>query len=114
MSKKGRKSSTEKAADPPAADMAGPDVTEDKRPAEESSDSPRSSTKHLTEKGKLKENYYLKELTTLQEELNKLQYWVKENGLKVVILFEGRDAAGKGGVIKRILERTNPRIIQSR
>jgi polyphosphate kinase 2 len=63
--------------------------------------------------GKLKETFYLEELARLQEELVKLQYWVKEEGLKVAILFEGRDAAGKGGVIKRILERTNPRIIRT-
>jgi polyphosphate kinase len=64
------------------------------------------------EKGKLAAGYYLHELTALQEELVKLQYWVKERSLKVAIVFEGRDAAGKGGVIKRILERTNPRIIK--
>lgn len=62
--------------------------------------------------GKLSERYYLQELTALQEELVKLQYWVKEKSLKVAIVFEGRDAAGKGGVIKRIVERTNPRIIR--
>lgn len=62
--------------------------------------------------GKLTEGYYLHELFKLQEELVKLQYWIKAKGLKVTILFEGRDAAGKGGVIKRITERTNPRIIR--
>jgi polyphosphate kinase len=65
-----------------------------------------------TAKGKLKESYYEAEMLKLQEELVKLQYWVKENGLRVVVIFEGRDAAGKGGVIKRIIERTNPRIIR--
>lgn len=62
--------------------------------------------------GKLAEKYYLHELMHLQEELVKLQYWIREKGLRVTILFEGRDAAGKGGVIKRITERTNPRIIR--
>ena len=62
--------------------------------------------------GKLTEHYYLHELGQLQEELVKLQYWIKETGLKVAILFEGRDAAGKGGVIKRITERTSPRVIR--
>ena len=62
--------------------------------------------------GKLKTVFYEKELARLQEELVRLQYWVKEQGLRVVILFEGRDAAGKGGVIKRIIERTNPRIVK--
>ena len=60
--------------------------------------------------GKLKTSFYERELAMLQEELVQLQYWVKSNGLKVVILFEGRDAAGKGGVIKRITERMNPRV----
>ncbi|WP_420627663.1 polyphosphate kinase 2 [Candidatus Leptofilum sp.] len=64
----------------------------------------------LRKNGKLKTAYYEKELARLQEELIKLQYWVQEKGLRVVILFEGRDAAGKGGVIKRITERMNPRI----
>ncbi len=62
--------------------------------------------------GKLAEAFYEGELKRLQKELVKLQYWVKENGLKVAILFEGRDAAGKGGVIKRITESTNPRVIR--
>jgi polyphosphate kinase len=53
---------------------------------------------------------YEKELRRLQIELVKLQYWIKEKGLKVVVLFEGRDAAGKGGVIKRITQSLNPRI----
>lgn len=53
---------------------------------------------------------YEKELAHLQVELVKLQEWVKFKGLKVVVLFEGRDAAGKGGTIKRITECLNPRI----
>jgi polyphosphate kinase 2 len=64
----------------------------------------------LRKNGKLKTSFYERELVRLQEELIKLQYWVQEKGLRVVILFEGRDAAGKGGVIKRITERMNPRI----
>lgn len=59
---------------------------------------------------KLKNKFYLAELGKLQVELVKLQEWVKTNGLKVVVIFEGRDAAGKGGVIKRITECLNPRI----
>lgn len=58
---------------------------------------------------KLKKKVYEKELARLQIELVKLQYWIKEKGLRVVILFEGRDAAGKGGTIKRIVEPLNPR-----
>ena len=59
---------------------------------------------------KLDRKYYEKELRRLQMELVKMQEWVKANGVKVVVIFEGRDAAGKGGVIKRIQERLNPRI----
>ncbi|SDY62535.1 polyphosphate kinase 2 [Tindallia californiensis] len=59
---------------------------------------------------KLKRKPYEKELIRLQEELVKLQEWIKHEGLKVVVIFEGRDAAGKGGVIKRITESLNPRI----
>jgi polyphosphate kinase 2 (PPK2 family) len=56
-------------------------------------------------------NYsYVDELAHLQFELIKLQEWVRLHGLKVAIIFEGRDAAGKGGVIKRITESLNPRI----
>ena len=53
---------------------------------------------------------YFKELFRLQAELVKLQDWVVATGHKVVIIFEGRDAAGKGGVIKRITQRLNPRV----
>lgn len=59
---------------------------------------------------KLKSKTYKKELKRLQIELAKLQEWIQYKGLKVVVLFEGRDAAGKGGVIKRITQCLNPRI----
>ena len=59
---------------------------------------------------KLSNKKYIKELNTLRVELIKLQEWVKQEKLKVVILFEGRDAAGKGGAIKRITEPLNPRM----
>ncbi|MFZ1431921.1 MAG: polyphosphate kinase 2 [Candidatus Microthrix parvicella] len=55
---------------------------------------------------------YEAELRHLQRELVKLQEWVRHEGLRVCVLFEGRDAAGKGGSIKRIVERTNPRIVR--
>jgi polyphosphate kinase 2 len=58
----------------------------------------------------LKEKFYLKELARLQIELVKLQEWIKQKHLRVVVLFEGRDAAGKGGVIKRITQCLNPRV----
>jgi len=67
---------------------------------------PRSSVR----KPKLNRKFYERELERLQNELVKLQSYVKDEGLKVVIVFEGRDAAGKGGVIKRITERLNPRV----
>jgi len=63
-----------------------------------------------TSSGKLKAAHYNRELARLQQELVLLHYWIKEKGMKVVIIFEGRDAAGKGGVIKRITQRLNPRI----
>lgn len=62
------------------------------------------------EKHKIDTKVYEKELARLQIELVKLQEWIKHEGLKVVVIFEGRDAAGKGGVIKRITESLNPRI----
>ena len=65
------------------------------------------------ERPKLDKKFYEKELERLQAELVRLQYWVKDKGLKVIIVFEGRDTAGKGGVIKRITERVSPRVFRS-
>ena len=62
--------------------------------------------------GKLKNKEYEKELAKLHVELVKLQQWVVHKGLKVCIVFEGRDGAGKGGVIKAITERVSPRIFR--
>ncbi len=59
--------------------------------------------------GKLSKKLYEEELAHLQVELVKMQYWIKHVGLRVMIIFEGRDAAGKGGTIKRITEPLNPR-----
>ncbi len=64
-----------------------------------------TKTKH-----KISNKVYEKELAKLQVELVKLQEWIKQKGLKVVVIFEGRDAAGKGGTIKRITQSLNPRI----
>jgi polyphosphate kinase 2 len=61
---------------------------------------------------RLSNKVYEAELARLQEELVKLQEWIKQKGLRVVVVFEGRDAAGKGGVISRITERTNNRIVR--
>lgn len=61
---------------------------------------------------KLKRKEYEKELRQLQAELCKLQEWVKHQGLRVIIVFEGRDAAGKGGTIRAITERLSPRVFR--
>ena len=61
---------------------------------------------------KLSNKRYLKELRRLQGELCALQEWVKHKGLRVIVVFEGRDAAGKGGTIKAITERVSPRVFR--
>ncbi len=61
---------------------------------------------------KMKGKKYMKELRKLQAELCKLQEWIKSKGLRVIIIFEGRDAAGKGGTIKAITERVSPRVFR--
>ncbi|MDM0106989.1 polyphosphate kinase 2 [Variovorax sp. J22R24] len=63
-------------------------------------------------KGRLKQSQYDKELERLHVELVKLQQWVVHKGLKVCIVFEGRDGAGKGGTIKAITERVSPRVFR--
>jgi len=68
------------------------------------------SVEHPAEK--LKGKKYQKQLLALQAELCKLQAWVKEKGLRIIVVFEGRDAAGKGGTIKAILERVSPRVFR--
>jgi polyphosphate kinase 2 len=67
------------------------------------------SPENYTAKGNIRTRVYERELARLQVELVKLQAWIKHKGLKVVVIFEGRDAAGKGGTIKRITEPLNPR-----
>src|SRR5436305_8177981 len=56
---------------------------------------------------------YEKELERLQVEVVRLQDWIVHKGLKVVVVFEGRDTAGKGGTIKRMTEKTNPRVVRT-
>jgi polyphosphate kinase 2 len=63
-------------------------------------------------KPKLNNKEYLKELRKLQTQLAQLQDWVKQKGLRVIIVFEGRDAAGKGGVIRALTERVSPRVFR--
>src|SRR6202048_5268154 len=61
---------------------------------------------------KLKRKAYEKELRTLQVHLCYLQDWVKDKGARIIVLFEGRDAAGKGGTIKALTERVSPRVFR--
>jgi len=70
----------------------------------------KETSDHRPERNSLDRRVYFKELFRLQGELVKLQDWVQHNKSRVVVIFEGRDAAGKGGVIKRITQRLNPRL----
>jgi polyphosphate kinase 2 len=63
-------------------------------------------------KSKLQRKEYEDQIAKLHAELVKLQFWVKRTGARIIVLFEGRDAAGKGGVIKRITERVSPRVFR--
>src|SRR5436190_1502783 len=72
----------------------------------------RSPTREAGTMARLKRKEYEKELSRLQAELCKLQDWVKHKGLRVIIVFEGRDAAGKGGTIRAITERVSPRVFR--
>jgi len=83
---------------------------EDRTVAELTGDEPGSASEQDKAQEKERRRQYFRELFRLQGELVKLQDWVVSTGHKVVILFEGRDAAGKGGVIKRITQRLNPRV----
>ena len=91
----------------PAAPPAGPSLRAMRHDPE--------AIRHAFETGeypyktKLRESQYLDHMSRLQAELLKAQAWVKETGQKIVVLFEGRDAAGKGGTIKRFMEHLNPR-----
>jgi polyphosphate kinase 2 len=100
----GKKKSKKEKSNPPEAlenSDANPEEVSKKK-----SENANSEPKTLNKK------FYEKELGRLQIELVKLQEWVKYKGLKVVAIFEGRDAAGKGGTIKRITESLNPRIVR--
>ena len=95
--------------------MAKKQKKHDKHKKEEEKNDNKSLPPHTEatgsrDKRKIKKKVYEAELLKLQIELVKLQEWIKHEGLKVVVLFEGRDAAGKGGVIKRITQRLNPRV----
>jgi polyphosphate kinase len=72
-----------------------------------------SETQHLETHDTLPRQLYFKELLRLQRELIKLQDWVMAKKLKMVVIFEGRDSAGKGGAIKRVMQRLNPRVVRT-
>lgn len=72
-----------------------------------------AGAEHYRADGRLKRRYYEKRLTELQQELVTLQHWIQRKNLRVLVIFEGRGSAGKGGVIKRISERTSPRIVRT-
>jgi polyphosphate kinase 2 len=88
----------------------------EQRPPEGADDVPASPQGRHPEsynsKGKLRSEVYEREIAALQERLVQLQHWVQHTGLKVLVIFEGRGSAGKGGVIKTITERTSPRIVR--
>ena len=75
----------------------------------EAPDEVKAKDSHLE---KMKRKVYEREMRKLQVRLCKLQDWVKEKGLRVVIVFEGRDAAGKGGTIKALTEKVSPRVFR--
>jgi polyphosphate kinase 2 len=100
MSKKGKRKKKQK------AEKQKPSVASNIAADSRSAERPRPAVKAK----KLVDGVYGKELRRLQIELVKLQEWIRNKGLKVVVVFEGRDAAGKGGVIKRIAGRLNPRV----
>ncbi len=84
-----------------------PEGADDVRP-----DAATGNAKDYTKKGRLKKAAYEEEIERLQEQLVQLQYWIQSQGLKVLVIFEGRGSAGKGGVIKRVTERTSPRTVR--
>ncbi|MBN1657296.1 MAG: polyphosphate kinase 2 [Anaerolineae bacterium] len=116
----GKKSKGKKGQDTAIAEAAKPEVEipEGEAPAVEKEDVVAAPAEAAQDQEvaedvapkKLKKKMYEAELARLQIELVKLQEWIKYKGLKVVVIFEGRDAAGKGGTIKRITESLNPRV----
>src|SRR5215213_5764884 len=72
----------------------------------------RAGDERYAKNGRVKSSVYEAEMELLQEQLVLLQYWIQSRGLKVLVIFEGRGSAGKGGVIKRITERTSPRTVR--
>ncbi len=100
MHKKNKKSKAKRQADPRSPH---PEVSIQKQKGSEEI-SPQKNLARLSKK------VYEKKLAELQVELVHLQEWIKAKGLRVIVIFEGRDAAGKGGTIKRMAQRLNPRV----
>ena len=92
------------------AEKSGAAVCPVHSPSDLQAPPPGHPSNWYTTRGGLKKKIYERELAKLQIELVKLQEWVRHRKLKIVVLFEGRDAAGKGGAIKRITEKLNPRV----
>lgn len=99
MSKQKKHDSAKKASKQATNGAAGAEPTDGHSSADQGELEPK----------KMKRKAYEAELYRLQTEMVKLQWWVRDQGLKIVVVFEGRDTAGKGGTIKRIMERLNPR-----
>jgi polyphosphate kinase 2 len=100
------------AADVRVVVMVGESLNATVRKSEHQSGGSMAKKQDNNEKPKLKRKQYEKELRRLQAELCKLQQWVKFKGLRIMIVFEGRDGAGKGGTIKAITERVSPRVFR--
>ena len=97
-------------AAPQRPDGAGDEVAERRhRRADSETIRHAFETGEFPYRSRLSEKFYLQHMQALQVELLKAQNWVKETGQRIVVLFEGRDAAGKGGTIKRFMEHLNPR-----
>ena len=104
---KGQKSTRKKSG---AAEKQAPGSASQDRDEHVASGVPEAKEEASEAPAKIRNKIYEQELFDLQLELVKLQEWLKHEGLKVVVIFEGRDAAGKGGVIKRITQHLSPRI----
>src|ERR1700759_2981511 len=98
--------------DVPEAGLQGTDKADAKGDPMTDANNAEAKNDALAADGKLKRKEYERELTRLHVEFVKLQQWVVHEGLKVCILFEGRDGAGKGGTIKAMTERVSPRVFR--
>src|SRR2546423_13698668 len=84
----------------------------DKAKAQTAKGKPNAAPDERPDSGRLSRKVYEKELLRLQRELVAMQEWVRAEGARIVVIFEGRDAAGKGGTIKRVAQYLNPRVAQ--